>query len=203
MRYKSVAWQESPGERGKCANWATVSADCVLVWPLHLWEQVHTAWGQQQQLLHYKVWESQRLQDEHAVKSLHDNLFQIHFNKFRFLLFYKTDDTFINYSGDHILFQSTNTLLEHVAWYHSCATPIFQSVDLTLGTNHLSRYTQSSNRPSTSCANYCWRSETLHLSGCLPQWDPSKIEQGHCIAHADFLMGKWFPDLWLFLPPWS
>lgn len=46
----SVAWQDSPRERGKCANWATMSAAHVSVWPLHLWEQVGVAWGQQWEL---------------------------------------------------------------------------------------------------------------------------------------------------------
>lgn len=45
-----VAWQDNPGERGKCANWATMSAAHVSVWPLHLWEQVGVARGQQREL---------------------------------------------------------------------------------------------------------------------------------------------------------
>lgn len=83
------AWAALPGKiaqgRGKCANWATMSAAHVSVWPLHLWEHVGVAWWQQWELkpeiqgaelqnrrtdfISTHTGQTERLQDEHASLS--------------------------------------------------------------------------------------------------------------------------------------
>lgn len=49
----------------------------------------------------------------------------------------------------------------------------------------------------STCANWCCRTETLHLHTSLPHCDPLTIKQDRSTSHVYSLMGKWFPKLYL------
>lgn len=84
----------------------------------------------------------------------------------------------------------------YVVWCQSCITPISQCVKWTLGTNLMLHPTALLGL--ITCANWCYKSETLHLCSSLPHGGPLTIEEGHCSSHDNVLMGKWFPDLCFF-----